>query len=103
MLTVKHIAPDGKETVFPALEVTYDPFHFTPTPVGQSGYIWYEAPSGAGLNHRLEDGTVYVMNEAGATVARYVLSTAQPMTAAEAQSGLGSMGAQALNPHVFGA
>lgn len=83
MLTVKHIDPNGKETVFPALEVVYDPHHFgaVAAPEGQ-GYIWYEAPQGAGVNHRLEDGTVYVMNAAGATVARYGLSHQQPAPAA---------------------
>jgi hypothetical protein len=89
MFTIKHITADGNEAVFEALEVMYNPHHF-PVAVGEAplphGYVWYVDPKHKptvdnvplGIGHRrLEDGTVYVMNDNGATVARYYLGSYQ--------------------------
>lgn len=94
MFTVKHITADGNEVVFEAVEVTYNPKHFpvaVDEPLLSRGYVWYVDPKekpieGLGIAHRrLEDGTVYVMNDNGATVARYYLgSYQQPAAAPEA-------------------
>lgn len=76
MLTIKHVERDGKETVFPASEVKYDPVHFR-EPGYISGYVWYVNPEDPyqkrNSNRRLESGIVYIMNPQGATVSVYHL------------------------------
>lgn len=94
MLTVKHVSPSGNELVFPALEVAYNPHHFESAavdgPSAPMGYVWYTPPTapsdpryGTPI-HRLDNGTVYVMNEAGKTVSVYRLANGDPAPGAAA-------------------
>lgn len=76
MLTIKHISPGGMEWLIPALNVSYDPLHFAQSDVPEPrGYVWYTDPETHEMgSHRIDQGTVYVMNENGSTVARYFLA-----------------------------
>lgn len=92
MFTIKHITPYGNEALHEALEVTYSPFH-TPKPFQLSpdappdhakmgdlvAAIFYRSTNPTADLAELAGGTVYVMNETGATVAKYDLGGwAQP-------------------------
>lgn len=74
MLTVKHIAPSGVEHMFPALQGTYDPTEYQTAPVNRVIYTSDSDDNGVD-HHWMDDGVVYVMNAAGATVARYRLGS----------------------------
>lgn len=79
MLTLKHIRNDGIEILLAVKEVRYAPSHF---PATGAPYVWYvgASPNATLLdqdgypNNRIEDGIVYVMNEAGRTVGTYRLA-----------------------------
>ncbi len=64
MMTVKHITLSGEEFVYPTTHVNFTP---------NSNTLWrYEED---GRAHPFDEGSVFVMNEHGKTVARYTLST----------------------------
>lgn len=70
-LTVKHIEPSGHERLMQALSVSYQPGG----DAGASAKVFafntaHHPTDGAPV---FDCGTVYVMNEAGATVAKYDL------------------------------
>lgn len=69
MMTVKHVSPEGNEALYPATEVSYSPLAGSTVP-NSHGCVWYQVPETREIRS-IEGGTVYVMNEAGATVAKY--------------------------------
>lgn len=78
MMTLKHITLKGEEFVYPTTHVNY-------VPVGSNGYagqdtppttLWRYDPEGSAAP--ITEGSVYVMNEHGKTVARYTLSDNGP-------------------------
>jgi hypothetical protein len=74
MLTVKYIESNGNEIVFPVHAVRYSAQNQRDHTCHAGGDVWFDTPSGA--DERLagvSTGTVYVMNEAGKTVAKYEL------------------------------
>lgn len=78
MLTVKHIAPSGHETIWPAIRVSYQPAlpGRTHTDFGSDPTIFIDRPGERGLVDTIDvgaNGMWYVMNEQGKTVARYEL------------------------------
>jgi hypothetical protein len=81
MLTVKHIRPNC-EMVRLASEVRLARESVLGNPGSPDGPILrvYADLDGIGT-HCFEDGTVYVMNDAGATVAKYVFSAWAPAAA----------------------
>jgi hypothetical protein len=70
MLSVKHIEISNHETILPAVRVSCQPgSHEGPAPM----IVFVEDERG---NVRdIRDGTVYVMNDAGKTVAKYFIPT----------------------------
>jgi hypothetical protein len=76
MLTVKHIRADGAETIDHADRVIYYPPHnyvtneLSPTP-HEGGTLTVVGAISGGVDWM--SGTVYVMNENGSTVAKYLL------------------------------
>jgi archaellin len=77
MFTIKHCTPLGNESVIQTPEVTYSP-HPTPAPAEDgrtalTGTVFYIRPGAGGEQIELRTGTVYVMNDAGSTVAKYDL------------------------------
>jgi len=81
MLTIKHRTPFGNEALYVAINTQFCPIEGVRLnqPVGFSpdrlAVLYYREP-GDGVNaplSQLEDGQVYVMNEAGSTVAQYDL------------------------------
>jgi hypothetical protein len=84
MLTVKHQDTDGTEVVFPVYEAKYSPNGPASTDsMGLSpnnGYVRFTYPSrpnvqseDRGILESVYRGNVYIMNEAGKTVAKYDL------------------------------
>lgn len=91
MITVKHIGGDGIERVFAALVVEYKSYGLGDLPVCAQGYsqstgrVMFVVPQshtiGGDRTEYVYDGSVYVMNEVGKTVAKYDLGGwAQPQT-----------------------
>lgn len=73
MMTIKHITDNGEEFVYPTTHVNFVPERATLT-VGQPSGLWrYD---GTGRAYEINHGMVYVMNEAGSTVARYDMTAA---------------------------
>lgn len=84
MFTVKHTNPNFYETLYSCREVCYHPHDDV---AGPEAIFLY---GGDAAMETLQFGTVYVMNENGATVSKYDLgSPAQP------PDGLGGYAAQA--------
>lgn len=74
-LTVKHVE-EGHETICQAISIEYEQVS-SGTPGAPSGpqVNAYGVPNGLdGTINRYASGTIYVMNEAGSTVGKYVLS-----------------------------
>lgn len=69
MLTVKHIGLSGEEMLYTTPVVNYVP-GTDKSPIGDPATVWIE-PDKSGARYPLTGGTVFVMNEAGRTVARY--------------------------------
>lgn len=69
MLTIKIIFPNGGELTEEVVRVSYDPGK---QDGGMNGVVAYQEPKSAALTH-IDQGTVYVMNENGKTVANYCL------------------------------
>jgi hypothetical protein len=71
MLTVKYIDLQGNETVFATQEVRYVPNDG----IESGGHVWFDRPDGKaeGVLAGVSCGSVFVMNEAGKTVATYRL------------------------------
>lgn len=65
-LTAKHVHPSGAEDVHPAISVRYDPGTIT-----EPATLWIRQADDSELP--LTGGRVYVMNDAGKTVASYNL------------------------------
>ena len=79
MFTVMHEKPDGSQELFTAVEVQYIPP--TEKMSGSDGVHLLCGPTegGPGLRcGRLKEGTVFVMNDKGATVGRFYLDRPQP-------------------------
>lgn len=78
MLTLKHLAPSGSESIYEAAEVFFQPDESaglaqpTGTAAHSLGIVSYKI-DGTGIFQGLTGGYVYVMNEAGSTVAKYDL------------------------------
>ena len=73
MMTLKQILPSGEEFVYPTTHVNY-------VPLGSTGYAGADSPpttlwryDAEGSAIPLTEGSVFVMNEHGKTVARYTL------------------------------
>lgn len=84
MMTVKHIALSGRETVWSATEATYWPVDAQQVEDRAAGikatvhptlhpYVSVCRPDGD--SPRLVDGTVFLMNDKGATVSRWDLGS----------------------------
>ena len=82
MFTIRHATPYGNETIIETDEISYCP-HAEPEPRGSgfnssTGTLWYQSHTTDQLVP-IKDGQVYIMNEAGSTVAKYDLGGwAQP-------------------------
>lgn len=78
MFTLKHLTPSGNESLYEATEVFFTPDESaglaqpSGTATHSLGTIGYQISPGAAVSG-LADGYVYVMNEAGSTVAKYDL------------------------------
>lgn len=72
MLTVNHTA-NGIETIYQTTVATY----YSPdAPIGPGGLNIDHPDPSSNAAKLLQDGMAFVMNEAGATVAKYVLPSA---------------------------
>lgn len=72
MLTVKHVLPGDKEVIYEAADVTFKAKALADS-AGRSaskGSVWC---GGGDQPIAIYDGTVYVMNASGSTVAKYEL------------------------------
>lgn len=79
MLSVKHIMPNGRETVRLVEKVEFDPVSSrTAKSSDDCDYIFIWV--GRDFPERIEVGTVYVMNENGKTVATYKLGDGEAKT-----------------------
>lgn len=85
MLTIKHISDEGNEYVTLVSEVSYTVGGCPSAAVGHEpapATVWYREPTQAAAEspryavplRPLTDGVVFVMNDKGATVAKYTLS-----------------------------
>lgn len=77
MMTVKHITLSGEEFVFATTHVNFIPGSAKHHVTTKASLWWYDESG----SHELDDGSVYVMNEHGKTVARYMLSSNEPSAA----------------------
>lgn len=68
MFTIKHVSPDGYESLYEAIEV-----NFKPEPPGVGNTVWYTLPGTKEIKS-IDRGWAYVTNETGATVAKYNLN-----------------------------
>jgi hypothetical protein len=91
MLTIKHIAPGGDESVIPVDRVHYDGRNRATADDHVGGRIYAYEPGG-GIACEFFDGMVYVMNAKGNTVAKYDLGKWRHGE---------SMRAQPMQPHDF--
>lgn len=73
MFTVKHINPQGGESLYEATEVMYSPADNRQSVPPVPETVWYQAPGTREIKS-LNEGFVYVTNDTGATVAKYDLS-----------------------------
>ena len=67
MFTIKHVSPEGYESLYEAVEV-----NFKTEPPGVGNTVWYTCP-GTREIRSIDNGWAYVTNETGATVAKYTL------------------------------
>lgn len=79
-LTVKHIEENGHESIMQAISISFDPS----TDVMGPSLTAYGVPLRPGETDEggcahYAGGVVYVMNEAGSTVGRYVLGVNSPV------------------------
>jgi hypothetical protein len=79
MLTVRHVEESGYEHVFPAKSIDYTPAS-TDAETKTNGSTLYGVVCAFGVGdasvsdddcNRMSNGTIYVMNDAGRTVATY--------------------------------
>jgi hypothetical protein len=83
MFTIKHISPDGGETIIAANDVSYSPQigDYLGSQLSGRSYspatLWH-SKTGGNLEP-MTGGTAYVMNESGATVAKYDLNNGMPV------------------------
>lgn len=75
MMTIKHIDLSGKEFVYPTTHINFVPGDRNGTTT-TSPIVWRYDEEGCA--HEIDNGTVYVMNEHGRTVARYNLTVVLP-------------------------
>ena len=66
MLTIKVISKDGKECIEEVKSVMFNP---ATEQRSATMFVWYEDKED--LPYTLYEGTVYVMNENGSTIAKY--------------------------------
>lgn len=85
MFTVKHTSPSvSNETIYSCEEVRFLPRSYD-APPDVPEVVTMTGGSGAGIH--LSDGMIYVMNDHGATVAKYDLGyIVRPTTAPEVQA-----------------
>mgnify|MGYP003427775803 CR=1 FL=1 len=69
MFTVKHTSPEYVDTVYSAAQVRFDP---TNPNAGTPETVWLSGGEEGNLPP-ITNGVVYVMNDAGSTVAKYDL------------------------------
>lgn len=72
MFTVKHTSSSYQDTIYSAREVRFNPSTSGPNQTPTPETVWLSG--GDSWSDPLTDGTVYVMNDNGATVAKYDLS-----------------------------
>lgn len=76
MFTVKWVAPNGCQHLYPdASSISYMPASYTPASentVSGKAQVQFDLP-GIGSNCSIESGRIYIMNEDGRTVERYIL------------------------------
>lgn len=72
MMTIKHITEAGEEFVYPTTHINFVPAEAKCATGQQSSLWWYDS---AGRAYEITEGTVYVMNGEGSTVARYNMTT----------------------------
>ena len=81
MFTIKHLTPHGNEALYTATNLQFCPVEGTHTdmPVGFAkdplGVLYYRSPGDSVVKplEQIDNGQIYVMNEAGSTVAHYDL------------------------------
>lgn len=77
MFTIKHCTPLGNESVIETPEVTFSPYEevrdVDPLTTPLTGSVYYIRTGSGGEQIELRSGTIYVMNDAGSTVAKYDL------------------------------
>lgn len=81
MFTIMHELPDGTQEVFSAVQLQYRPFTEENGDTAGVQLLCGPDEGGPGVScGHLKTGTVYVMNEKGATVSRFFLNRppAQP-------------------------
>ena len=71
MLSVRHIAKTGHEDIYLAHRVSYHPPVDTAGPSAAAGHEVFIDFGDAQPSEIINDGTVFVMNDKGATIARY--------------------------------
>ena len=79
MFTIKHVSPEGHETLYEATEVSFAPDYALQT-ANSTGLdtVWYTTPIAKEIRS-IDRGRVFVTNETGATVAKYDLNNHRPV------------------------
>jgi hypothetical protein len=77
MFTIKWIAANGSEMLYRGMDVSFTPADQRGDGVKAGGYerpvVSFQVDSGVQCS--IDSGAVYVMNDAGKTVASYIIST----------------------------
>ena len=82
MLTVNNMLPSGEEIIYETAVANFVPVRATGNQVeGAMDTLWIERDDGGRMP--LVDGDVFVMNDKGATVARYILRWPGPSVDSE--------------------
>lgn len=75
MMSLKHVALSGEEYVYPTTHVNFIPAAVKNCAPATAGLWRYDED---GRAHEIDNGLVFVMNEHGRTVARYMISANSP-------------------------
>jgi hypothetical protein len=80
MFTVTNVTPSGEEMVVQARQVSYNPKSFFGSDDGATGGLEQAVFADGGVEGTVKftEGTVYVMNDSGKTVAKYSLKYPEP-------------------------
>lgn len=75
MMTIKHVDLTGEEFVYPTTHINYVPAAVKPCTTATPSVWRYDDD---GRAYEIDNGSVFVMNEHGRTVARYSISANAP-------------------------